>query len=77
MCWSADPFFAVFVSFSEGSDHRSARAGAVETQFSMFEPVSEKHRFSQNLKAFSGMHGFEILLKKTLKLDLAHKNPKN
>ena len=60
VCWSADRFFAVFVSFSGGSDLPSARAVAVETQFSMFEPASKRHGFSKNCKGISGINGFQI-----------------
>ena len=74
MCWSADRVFTVFVSFSGGSDPRSARASAVETQFSMFEPASKKARFSRILGVLLAMDSeFD---KKSLKLDLALKNPK-
>ena len=38
-------FFLCFFSFSGGSEPRSARAGAVETQFFIFEAASKKTQF--------------------------------
>ena len=40
--------FRCFVSSSGGSEPRSARTGAVETQFYIFEPASKNTQFSNN-----------------------------
>ena len=53
-------FFGIFVSSSRGSEPRSARAGAVETQLFIFEPASKKTRFSNNVKGISDTNGFQI-----------------
>ena len=52
-------FFA-FVRFSGGFDPPSARAGAVETYFSIFEAALKKVRFVVDFKRISGINGFQI-----------------
>ena len=53
-------FFFAFVRFSGGFDPPSARAGAVETYFSIFEPALKKVSFSDNFGMISGINGFQI-----------------
>jgi hypothetical protein len=53
-------FFFAFVRFSGGFDPPSARAGAVETYFSIFEPALKKVRFFVNFRRISGTFGFQI-----------------
>ena len=60
LCSFADHFYSVFVSSSGGSEARSVDAGAVETQFSVFEPASKKHGFFWNVQAISGVNGFQV-----------------
>ena len=63
-CWSKIGIVGVLVrrlficSFSGGPESRSARAGAVETQFFMFEPASNK---AQSFSEFEGNFGHEWL----------------
>ena len=53
VCWFAGRLFAVFLSFSERPDPRSARASAVETPRFMLEPASKAIRFfSKDLMHF-------------------------
>ena len=54
-------FFFAFVRFSGGFDPPSARAGAVETYFSIFAPALKKVRFSADFGSISGINGFQIL----------------
>ncbi len=53
-------FFFAFVRFSGGFDPPSARAGAVETYFSIFEPALKKVRFFVYVGRISGTFGFQI-----------------
>ena len=54
-------FFAfAFVRFSGGFDPPSARAGTVETYFSIFEPALKKVRFSADFCSISLINGFQI-----------------
>ena len=53
-------FFFAFACFSGGFDPRSARAGAVETYFSIFEPALKKVCFVQNFGSISRISGFQI-----------------
>ena len=53
-------FFFAFLRFSGGFDPPSARAGAVETYFSIFEPALKKVRFLANFGRISGTFGFKI-----------------
>ena len=53
-------FFFASVRFSGGSDPGSARAGAVETYFSIFEPALKKVRFFENFGRISGTFGSKI-----------------
>ena len=45
MCWFVDQYFNIFISFSGGSEPRSARVGAIQTQFFIFEAASEQTQF--------------------------------
>ena len=53
-------FFFALVRFSGGFDPPSARAGAVETYFSIFEPALKKVRFFENFGSISGAFGSKI-----------------
>ena len=53
-------FFFAFVRFSGGLDPPSARAGAVETYFSIFEAGLKKVRFFEDVGSISGINGFQI-----------------
>ena len=53
-------FFFAFVRFSGGFDPRSARAGAVETYFSIFEAALKKVRFFVDFGRISEINGFQI-----------------
>ena len=53
-------FFFTFVRFSGGFDPPSARAGAVETYFSIFEAALKKVRFLVDFGSMSGINGFQI-----------------
>jgi len=53
-------FFFAFVRFSGGFDPPSARAGAVETYFSIFEPALKKVSFFENFGRISGTFGSKI-----------------
>ena len=53
-------FFFAFVRFSGGFDPPSARAGAVETYFSIFEAALKKVRFFVDFGRISGTYGFQI-----------------
>ena len=61
VCWFAGRLFFDFVDFSGGSDPRSARAGAVETPFSMSEAASANSRFLKNFGGMSGINVFQNL----------------
>ena len=64
MCQFADHFLMFFVVFSGGSEPRSARAGAVQPQFFIFEAASEQTQFFLdfyvNFRVTSGISGFEF-----------------
>ena len=53
-------FFSAFARFSGGFDPPSARAGAAETYFSIFEPALKKLSFSENFGRISGTFGSKI-----------------
>ena len=53
-------FFFAFVGFSGGFDPPSARAGTVETYFSIFEPALNKFRFSVDFGSISDTFGSKI-----------------
>ena len=53
-------FFFAFLRFSGGFDPPSARAGAVETYFSIFEPALKKVHFSVDFGSISGTFGSKI-----------------
>ena len=53
-------FFLAFACFSGGSDPRSARAGAVETYFYIFEPALGKVISFADFGSISGINGFQI-----------------
>jgi len=70
-------FFFAFVRFSGGFDPPSARAGAVETYFSMFEPALQKVRFFCEFREDFWYLWLQNSIKSGLKLDLEHKNTKS
>jgi hypothetical protein len=53
-------FFFAFVRFSGGFDPPSARAGAVETYFPIFEAALKKVRFLVDFGRISEINGFQI-----------------
>ena len=53
-------FFIAFACFSRGFDPRSARAGAVETYFFIFEAALKKVRVFDDFGNISGINGFQI-----------------
>ena len=57
-------FFNGFFGFSGGSEPRSARAGAVQTQFFIFEAASKQTQcflnFYIHFKVISGIDGFQM-----------------
>ena len=63
----------MLVCFSGGPDPRSARAGAVETQFFISGKASKKVRFSKACLAYMAFK-FD---KNRIKSDLEHNNPES
>ena len=53
-------FFFAFLRFSGGFDPSSARAGAVETYFSIFEAALKKVCFLMDFGRISEINGFQI-----------------
>ena len=53
-------FFFTFLRFSGGFDPPSARAGAVETYFYIFEPALGKVISFADFGSISGINGFQI-----------------
>ena len=70
-------FSLLFVCFSRRSDPRSARAGAVETQFVIFGVSSKRVSFLQQLLKHSWYIWRGNPLKKHFKIELEHRSCKS
>ena len=77
VCWFEGRVFFVFLWFSRGSDPRSARAGAVETQFFIFGVASKRVSFLQQLLEHFWCSWRQDPLKKHFKIELENKSCKS
>ena len=66
-------FLLCFLWFPEGPDPRSARAGAVETQFSPFDLASKTVLFLRHVGAYSWYRWRRNPVQKTFKIELESK----
>ena len=66
-------FFVCFLWFPERPDPQSARAGAVETQFSPFDLASKNVLFLRHVGAYSWYRWRRNPVQKTFKIELESK----
>ena len=77
VCWFEGHVFFLFVWFSKGSDPRSARAGAIETQFVLFGVASKRVSFLQQLLEHSWYIWHRNSLKRHFKIKLENRSCKS